>query len=209
MNDDNFIIKLFRNIRKFVRNLAIYAQSRRKTLKLVIGASGVSEKGWIATDKEHLNILDTKTWDRYFKPGSIDAMLAEHVWEHLTPSEANTAATNCYRYLRPNGYLRVAVPDGFHTVQSYVNDVKPAGSGSGAEDHKVLYNYLSLSHVFKITGFQVELLEYFDERGCFHSNAWDSEKGLIHRSVKYDERNSDGQLHYTSIIIDAFKHFEQ
>ena len=50
----------------------------------------------------------------YFNEGSIDAILAEHVWEHLAEEEGLAAAKCCYRYLRPGGYLRVAVPDGFH-----------------------------------------------------------------------------------------------
>ncbi len=37
--------------------------------------------------------------------------MAEHVWEHLSLSDAHVAARNCQRYLRPGGRLRLAVPD--------------------------------------------------------------------------------------------------
>lgn len=45
-------------------------------------------------------------------PGGLaDAFVAEHVWEHLSLSDAHVAARNCQRYLRPGGRLRIAVPD--------------------------------------------------------------------------------------------------
>ncbi len=202
----NSLLKLiYRKIRHRIRGWKIYIQATRKPLKVVIGASGVYESGWIATDIDHLNILASDDWAKHFRANSIDVILAEHVWEHLTHEEAYLAAINCYQYLKPNGYIRIAVPDGFHISADYVNKVKPGGTGAGSGDHKVLYNYKTLSHVFEAAKFDVELLEYFDEKGNFQSKEWNPQKGLIHRSSKYDERNKDGQLNYTSIIIDAHK----
>lgn len=43
--------------------------------------------------------------------GFADAFLAEHVWEHLSLEDAHRATRNCYRFLRPGGRLRLAVPD--------------------------------------------------------------------------------------------------
>lgn len=43
--------------------------------------------------------------------GLADAFLAEHVWEHLSLEDAHRATRNCYRFLRPGGRLRLAVPD--------------------------------------------------------------------------------------------------
>jgi predicted SAM-dependent methyltransferase len=183
----------------------IQIRAIRKPLKIVIGAGGIYNPGWLATDIEHLNILVQEDWNKYFKANSIDAILAEHVWEHLTLDEAYLAAKNCYYYLKSSGYIRVAVPDGLHVSLKYINSVKPGGSGLGSDDHKVLYNYKTLSNVFKSAGFSVKLLEYFDEQGIFHQTEWNPENGLIQRSSKYDERNKEGQLNYTSIIIDATK----
>jgi predicted SAM-dependent methyltransferase len=206
MAQNTFIHTVYRAFRKLIRDSILFVQSKRKTLKLVIGASGIADKGWIATNIEQLNILETKSWNRFFKTESVDAMLAEHVWEHLTLEEAFKAAKNCFQYLKTNGYIRVAVPDGLHSSQMYVNSVKPGGSGAGSEDHKVLYDYKSLSNIFETAGFRVILLEYFDEQGVFHDNPWDAERGLIHRSKMYDSRNCNGQLNYTSVIIDAVKY---
>jgi hypothetical protein len=69
-------------------------------------------------------------------PGIIKA---EHVWEHLMPEQGATAARICHRFLRPGGYVRVAVPDGLHPDPKYVEWVRPGGSGLGAWDHTVLH----------------------------------------------------------------------
>jgi len=196
---------IVRNVRHALIDWKLRLLVKRKPLNVVIGASDVYQKGWVGTDISHLNLLVQRDWETYFTENSIDALLAEHVWEHLEAEDAYVAAKNCYRYLKPGSALRVAVPDGFHPSPEYVNQVRPGGSGLGADDHRVLYNYRTLTDVFTRAGFSVDLLEYFDETGSFHQKPWDPEKGLILRSRRYDERNKDGKLKYTSLIIDAAK----
>jgi predicted SAM-dependent methyltransferase len=53
-------------------------------------------------------------------------------------------------------------------------------------------------------GFQVELLEYWDEQGVFHFQEWSSNDGHVIRSKRYDIRNKE-KLTYTSLIIDGIK----
>ena len=137
--------------------------------------------------------------------GSLDAVLAEHVWEHLTPTEGEVAAVHCFRFLRPGGYVRAAVPDGLHPSAEYRQWVRPSGVGPGADDHKVLYNYRTFGALFERAGFSVELLEYFDEQGRFHEQPWDPALGMIHRSSRLDDRNRGGTLAYTSLVLDARK----
>jgi predicted SAM-dependent methyltransferase len=170
-----------------------------------VGASLTSDKRWLPTSIDFLNLLKESDWQRYFRPNSIDAILAEHVWEHLTAEEGLIAAKNCFQYLRPGGYIRVAVPDGLHPDPSYIEYVRVGGSGPGSDDHKVLCTYESLRSLFEAADFNVHLLEYFDEKGEFHFKEWDPENGKIHRSKLWDKRNKGGKLNYTSIIIDAFK----
>jgi predicted SAM-dependent methyltransferase len=173
--------------------------------RIVIGASAAFDPGWIPTEIEALNILRESDWERFFQPDSVDAMLAEHVWEHLTEAEALLGAQLCCRYLKPGGYLRIAVPDGNHPDPEYIEWVKPGGSGAGATDHKILYTYRSLGALFERAGFDVRLYEYFDETGRFHFTEWPPEAGLIHRSKRFDKRNRGGSLRYTSIVLDAVK----
>jgi predicted SAM-dependent methyltransferase len=186
-----------RHLKKLVRQAS--------PLRIVVGAGGLFDPGWIPTDVDVLDILDDAHWRRLFRESSIDAILAEHVWEHLTAEQGLCAARNCYRFLRPGGYLRVAVPDGFHPDPNYIEGVRPGGNGAGAHDHKLLYNHESFRHLFESAGFHVEPLEYFDAAGQFHAIDWDPALGKIDRSRRFDDRNRDGRLVYTSIILDTRK----
>jgi predicted SAM-dependent methyltransferase len=178
---------------------------KRGNIKLVIGASGKFEKGWTVSDIDYLNLLKDEDWQRFFKTDSIEMIMAEHVWEHLTPEDAITAAKNCFKYLKPGGHLRIAIPDGNHSNSDYIDQVKPGGYGYGSDDHKVLYTISSVSTLFESAGFKVKGLEYFDENNKFICNDWDPEKGKIRRSKRFDSRNANDELSYTSLIIDAIK----
>ena len=136
--------------------------------KIIIGASRRPIPGWIPSEAEFLNLLDSGTWEKFFKPCSINALLAEHVWEHLTEQEGLIAASNCFKYLKQGGYLRLAIPDGLHPSVEYIESVKVGGSGSGADDHKVVYTYKTIQALLEQAGFKVKLYEYFDESGKFH-----------------------------------------
>jgi len=203
------IMLLYKYSLKYVRVLInrykLKIAAKRRLCKIIVGAGGVCQYGWVPTDIEYMNILKKKDWEKYFYEHSIDAILAEHVWEHLTKEEAMIAAKHCYRYLKKGGYLRVAVPDGFNLNKEYLDWVKPGGIGDGAKDHKVLYNYKTFKEIFESEGFKVELLEYYDENGEFHYKEWPPDEGLIRRSKRYDKRNKGGELKYTSLILDALK----
>jgi len=196
-------------LESFIRNLWGRYQLRRRAacspLRIVVGASGRYEPGWVGTDAAYLDLLRPEQWARYFQTGTLDAILAEHVWEHLSPAEGLAAAQLCYRYLKPGGYLRVAVPDGFHPDPDYIDRVRVGGTGPGADDHEVLYTHESLAELFRRAGYSVRLLEYFDSSGQFHFTEWDADAGKIYRSSRFDTRNANRPLAYTSLILDAVK----
>lgn len=183
--------------------LSTYDSTR--PVKVVIGSGFTFDKDWILTDIETLNILKRRDWAAYFPENSIDRILAEHVWEHFTEEQGKLAFTNCHTFLKPGGTLRVAVPDGFQPSAQYIEMVKIGGTGDGADDHKMLYTYQSMSAMLEEIGFKVHLLEYFDENGSFHKSPWKKEDGMILRSAENDSRNQNGELNYTSLIIDAQK----
>lgn len=204
-------------IKKLVRPYRIaYFQRLRKKLfekelrnssehNLVVGCSGVYQEGWLPSEWYFLNLLVEEDWHSYFKENSINAVLAEHVWEHLTYKEGKKAAEVCYKFLRKSGNLRIAVPDGFHFSKEYIDYVKIGGSGRGAGDHKVLYDYKLLGDLLTEVGFSVNALEYYDENQNFHEKKWDDVNGIIHRSKKFGYISRDGIVGYTSLIIDAKK----
>jgi predicted SAM-dependent methyltransferase len=179
-------------------------RSNDNPLRIVLGASNIYDNGWIPLEIDNLDVTKEDDWKELFALNTLDALLAEHVWEHLTPADAIKSAQNSYRFLKAGGYCRIAVPDGYHPDPQYINLVKPGGSGCGSDDHKVLYTYNTLSNIFLSAGFKVNLIEFFDEGGNFHS-IYSNDLGTITRSSKNDDRNESGKLNYTSLIIDAIK----
>lgn len=81
----------------------------------------------------------------------------------------------------------------------------PGPAHHPAASHKIVHNYKTLSSMFQIAGFEVNLLEFCDENGKFHYNEWDEKKGFIYRSRRFDHRNQDGNLGFVSLIVDAIK----
>lgn len=195
------------HLRKYneIRNLRHTITRNKKELNIILGSGGIKHDGWIGTDIDVLDITSGFNWKILFSGYPIDRLLAEHVWEHLTNSEAKLAASNCFDHLKPHGYLKIAVPDGYYPDPAYINYVKPGGNGLGSEDHKVLYNYKTLQDLFVSAGFKAKLLEYWDEYGVFHFEDWNPSDGPILRSRRYDKRNEGGKLAYTSLIMDAIK----
>lgn len=101
--------------------------------------------------------------------------------------------------------MRIAVPDGMHPDPAYIDYVRPQDSGSDGQGHRQLCDYHSLSGQLQRVGFRVELVEHWDENGKFHYREWSSADGHINRSKRYDWRNQDGSLSYTSLIVDCIK----
>jgi predicted SAM-dependent methyltransferase len=178
--------------------------ARRRPLRIVVGASAVGQRGWVATEARYLDLTQPGHWATFFTPRSIDAILAEHVWEHLAPAGALQAARTCATFLAPHGRLRIAVPDGNHPDPSYIEWVRPGGTGPGSDDHQVLYTIESLSALLESSGFTVKPLEWHDAAGVFHREPWSPEDGFVRRSARWDPRNAGGALRYTSLIVDAF-----
>ncbi|AOT68928.1 class I SAM-dependent methyltransferase [Geosporobacter ferrireducens] len=177
-------------------------------MKVILGAGQTRFDGWMATQESELNLLSIDDWKRMFLPESVDAFLAEHVWEHLTLEQGIEAAKNCYAYLKPGGYLRCAVPDKNFRNEWYQNMVQVGGPGPTdhpAATHKIVYDWETFASVFENVGFEVKLLEYCDDYGDFHYIYWNEADGKIGRSFRFDTRNSVEKLRMISLIIDAKK----
>lgn len=202
----NTILSYLAKQRRIKKNRArIHLALKTTPIKVVLGASNHFDEQWIPTDAEYLNILDETDWKKCFHETKLDCLLAEHVWEHLTLEQGLVAAKNCFNYLKPKGNFRIAIPDGNHSDPAYIDQVKPFGTGNGAQDHKVLYNIHSLTQMLERAGFQVTPLEHFDQNKNFIATDWTNEKGTIRRSARYDNRNKSKPLSFTSLIVDAVK----
>ena len=171
-------------------------------LRVILGAGPIRFEGWFQTDIDLLDVTSADDWSILFKPDSIDSVLSEHMLEHLSENEGRTAVGECYRYLKPGGLFRVAVPDGYRRDAAYVKEAAPPNDG-----HQMFYNIDTLSALLGSVGFKTTPLEYFDAQERFHAITWDENEGMIRRSVRFDTQQDfqrDG-LFYTSLIIDARK----
>lgn len=194
---------LYGRLSRMSRLSAIRAQVKAsQPVNVIIGAGQVPVNGWIATDADILDVTSTRAWMKLFSPNSIDRLMAEHVLEHLSDAECTMALTECFRYLKEGGLLRIAVPDGYRKDREYVEEVSPPKDG-----HKLLFTVDDLVARLDRIGFEATPLEYFDVSEQFHSHPWEEADGLIRRSVRYDtqERFKRGPLYYTSLIVDARK----
>lgn len=200
---------IYRRLIPFIRiwkNLNWYFYlATSSDIKIIVGAGPTKYKGWFSTDIVTLDVTNENHFKKYFKKKKINKILAEHVLEHLAKNELELMIHNFYKYSTEEINIRIAVPDGFHRDKRYIDKVKPGGTGEGAEDHKNLFNYLTLSELFSVQKFKVILVEYWDEAGNFHPGYSIDENGFILRSFVNDKRNSDGIPHYTSLIIDFRK----
>lgn len=177
-------------------------------MKIIIGAGETHFEGWHSTQESELNVLNLEDWERLVDVETVDAILAEHVWEHMTYEEGLLAALNCYKVLKPGGYIRCAVPDRNFNNEWYQNMVQVGGPGPQnhpTATHKVVYDCDRLVSLFEQAGFVVTPLEYCDKNGDFHYHYWNEADGKIGRSYRFDSRNSRTCLHMVSVIIDAKK----
>ena len=53
-------------------------------MRVIIGAGRTRLDGWISTQEDELNLLKRTDFERMFSDERPHALLAEHVWEHMT-----------------------------------------------------------------------------------------------------------------------------
>jgi len=196
-------IKIKRKYRRLLLQIKIYIA---KEINLIVGAATTNYPQWIASNIDSLDLLQENDFYRVLGNKKINKILAEHVLEHIELEYLEIALTNIHKFLKQGGNFRIAVPDGFHTDSAYIENVKPGGTGEGSEDHKHLFNYQIMSNLLVEKNFKVNLIEYWDESGKFHS-IYQNDDGLgyIQRCLINDWRNKNGKPNYTSLIIDAIK----
>lgn len=219
---DRGVTATARFVRQVTHSRARYVRSVRKAfepLRVNIGSGGLSYPGWIASDVPQepgylpavaelgrmalpLDVTQRDDWDRAFDEGTIANLLSEHVFEHLSDADIETALALAHAYLAPGGRFRIAVPDGHRPDARYIAGVRPPADG-----HRQLFTLDDLTGRLLKAGFRVEPIEWYDAAGVFNRRAYDERDGVVLRSYGRD-RQADfahADHFYTSIIVDAFK----
>jgi predicted SAM-dependent methyltransferase len=181
---------------------------QRKPLKIIVGAAETFQPGWLSTNEQWLDITSTQDWQAVFQGQQLlTHVVAEHVFEHLTPQQSLDALTLIHQHLMPNGRIRIAVPDGYHPDPTYLKHVGINGIGADAADHKQLLNCDRLFDLLSRTGFsEIELLEGYDANQQLVQKQWTAQDGFIHRSRQNPDHHVwDFVDANTSLIVDAVR----
>jgi predicted SAM-dependent methyltransferase len=94
-------------------------------LAINFGAGWRPIEGWVNVDiaaAPGIDIVLDVTAELPFPTASADAILAEHLIEHLPREDALRFLTECHRVLEPGGVLRLSTPDGGRYLRSYAGD---------------------------------------------------------------------------------------
>lgn len=182
-----------------------------KPIKVIVGAAMTHQAGWYSTNEQWLDITQSCDWQRVFRGKALlTHLLAEHVFEHLTPDETRQTLRNIARHMVPGGRIRIAVPDGYHPDPTYIRHVGIAGIGADAADHKQLLNSDSLRKYLEEAGFQAELQEGYRRDGELVQKPLHPDDGAVIRS-RSNARTMAGRAGWdfvdanTSLVIDGIR----
>lgn len=174
-------------------------------LKIVLGGAAPAPD-WFGSDIGFFDATRETAWEALVgREGVVDRLLAEHVFEHIPPELIPAVLENAFRYLKPGGTIRIAVPDGHSPSPDYIRNVEPGGIGPGADDHKQLFTIESLSAALEAAGFRVEPGEWFDRDGLFHEEPWSEDRGNIYRCRRHGTPDKSFPSSHLSLLVDGIK----
>jgi predicted SAM-dependent methyltransferase len=164
--------------------LALNIPSGNNKLKLNIGSFTVMlHNGWINTDIVNLNDYAAQNQYKFlqmdcrfplpFENNTVDLIVSSHMLEHLDWNEGLNFLKECYRIMKPNATMRIAVPDTETLFQYYKTNklemldemnVTAAQNKSQSfklwsflfDGHKIAYDFSSLEQIGNEAGFRVE-----------------------------------------------------
>lgn len=138
-------------------------------------------------DYEHLDYQDITCLEQ-FKDNSVDLIYASHVIEYFDREQVVDVLKEWQRVLKPNGVLRIAVPDFESMVSLYLSKkcklnqiLGPLYGKMSMSDetiyHKTTYDFDSLEHVLSLTGFSH--IKKYDWRETEHAKFDDHSQAYI------------------------------
>ena len=164
-------------------------QKNKKKIKLHLGCGNViireENVEWINIDVQDIPGVD-KVMGIYplkIKSNSIDVVYSSSVLEHLEEDKL-TVLKDWVRVLKPNGVLRVSVPDFSKAAELYLKEKDVdliKGWVLGRADkrvhcHSILFDYKKLKGLMEEAG--LEAIHYWDPRRQSHRDFFDMSQAL-------------------------------
>lgn len=194
------------------RLIVARAVANGQPMRVILGAAETFQPGWYSTNESWLDITNPNHWRAVFGGRKLlTHAVAEHVFEHLTHAECAQALQLIHDHLRPQGRLRIAVPDGYHPDPTYLRHVGINGIGDDAADHKQLLTVDILADLLRAAGFTPHHLEGYRADGTLVQAPYNPDDGLIRRSRAFHIRNPQDLRPWafvdaeTSLIVDGVK----
>ena len=134
-------------------------------MKLHLGCGTKHIDGYVNIDIRYqpgVDEVNNVKFLRNYKPNSVDEIYASHVLEHFGRWEYKNVLSRWFEILKPNGILKLAVPD-FNSITEYylkTKDLKSLmGMLYGGQDydenfHHVIFDFNTLSQDLKDIGFK-------------------------------------------------------
>jgi len=190
-----------------------------KNVRIAIGSGpNPTNVEFIPTDYPVVDICNATRLSALLEESSVEAMIASHVWEHFTYSQAIQALQNVQCLLVDNAIARFGVPDAQHPDKVYHDKKAREGfpervfkadyRNSAYPGHRALWTEDKFATAASMAGLNARPLEWWsagsiDERKFCYTDYNGDENGKILRSLKEDSRNTkENPYAYTSLIVD-------
>lgn len=167
-------------------------------IKLHLGCGERFIPGFIHIDARkfsHIDYVTSVDKLEMFEDNSVDLIYACHLLEHFRRNQTQDVLKEWFRVLKPNGILRLAVPDFEKLIEVYLkyNDLKLVlGPLVGKQDypentHYVVFDFPTLSKILKEVGFkkvdrynwQDTIHKDYDDLSQAYIPHMDKEKGIL------------------------------
>jgi len=163
-------------------------KNRDENIKLHLGCGEKFIPGFVHIDIRkfpHIDYVSSVDKLDMFKNNSVDLIYACHLLEHFRRNQIEGVLKEWYRVLKPNGILRLAVPDFEKIVEVYLKykDLKLIlGPLFGRQDypentHYVTFDFLTLSKILKKIGFKK--IYRYDWQNTIHKDYDDYSQSYI------------------------------
>lgn len=148
-----------------------------KEIKLHIGCGEKIFPKWINIDKKsypHVDYITDCVDLHMFKDDSVDLIYACHLLEHVERYDIDKVLREWYRVLKPNGILRLSVPDfealtevyqKYHDMELVLGPLY--GRGNPYNHHHIAFDFRYLKKRLQIVGF--DDVKRYDWRKTEHS----------------------------------------